>query len=147
MRGKTRLQALIVEDEILLTLLVEDLLVAEGFETFAVTNEVDALTRAATCGPIAVAVVNLRLGSNLAGQRVIRLLRQRMPDLPVVVMTGFDGKAPQANLRGLGWPTIRLSKPGGYPQLASAVWDVIDQGRSGRRPNPGRRCSETRSLP
>lgn len=142
MQGEIRPLALIVEDEILLTLLVEDLLAAEGFNTVAVTNEADAIARIETASQFVVAVVNLRLGDNLAGQRIIRTLRQQLPELPVVVMTGFHSRAPQADLRGLGWPTIRLAKPGGYPQLAAAVWDVIDQAKSGRRSRRGRRDTE-----
>jgi ActR/RegA family two-component response regulator len=147
MQGETRPLALIVEDEILLTLLVEDLLAAEGFDTITATNEADAIASAAAAVQLTVAVVDLRLGGDLAGQRIIRTLRQQTPDLPVVVMTGFSGSAPEADLRGLGWPTIRLAKPGGYLELATAVWDVIDQARSGRRPQTGRRGTEQPNPP
>lgn len=146
MQGETRPLALVVEDEILLTLMVEDLLAAEGFDTIAAATEADAITSAAAAGRLTVAVVNLRLGETLAGQRIICRLRQQTPELPVVVMTGFHGTAPQADLRGLGWPTIRLAKPGGYPQLAAAVWDVIDQAKSGRRCRHGRRMTEQRQA-
>lgn len=147
MQCEARPSALIVEDEVLLALLVEDLLAAEGFETAIATTEAEVHASAAALGRITVAVVNLRLGGTLTGQQVIRSLRQHVPNLPVVVITGFDGRAPQANLRGLGWPTMRLSKPGDYPQLAAAVWNVIDQGRKGKRPQLGRRRTEKLSPP
>ena len=142
MQGKARPLALIVEHEALLTLLVEDLLVAEGFDTLSASNEAEAVTRVAKAGHLAVAVVELRLGEDLAGQRIIRALREQVPDLPVVVITGFGKDAPQANLRGLGWPTARLPKPGGYTELVVAVRDVIDQARTGRRPVGGRRAAD-----
>ncbi|TCZ50676.1 response regulator [Roseicella aquatilis] len=142
MQGEARPLALIVEDEALLALLVEDLLVAEGFDTSIATTGAEATTSATAAGQITVAVVNLRLGSDLAGQRIIRALRQQIPDLPVVVMTGFGADAPQADLRGLGWPTMRLAKPGGYPELAAAIWEVIDQAHTGRRPEAGRRAAD-----
>jgi len=129
--------ALIVEDEALLALEIEDLLMAEGFRTLIVHTETEA--RTLTVEHLAVAVVNLRLVEDLAGQRIIRFLRSRIPMLPVVVVTGYDGQAPQANLRGLGWPTIRVHKPAQREQLASAVWDVIDQASSGAVPPTRRR--------
>jgi CheY-like chemotaxis protein len=91
--------ALIVDDEALLALEIEDLLMAEGFRTLIAYTEAEVTTLAVE--HLAVAVIDLSLGGDLAGQRVIRFLRNRMPKLPVVVVTGYDGQAPQANLRGL----------------------------------------------
>ena len=141
MQDEARLLALIVEDEVLLGLLAEDLLAAEGFDTALAASETEALDRATTAGRLTVAVLDLRLSGDLAGQRIIRALRQQAPDLPVVVMTGFGADAPEANLRGLGWPTVRLSKPAGYGELVAAVRDVIEQARNGGRPNGGRRAT------
>jgi FixJ family two-component response regulator len=47
------------------------------------------------------------------------------PDLPIVVITGFAGEAPQADLRGLGGPIARLEKPFGYAELPSVVQAVM----------------------
>ena len=135
--------ALIVEDELILAMAVEDLLTAEGFATIVVRSEAEA--RAHAAAEIAVAGVNLRLSATLAGQRIIRALRRRDPSLPVVVVTGYSAQAPQANLRGLGGPTIRLHKPAGYAELAEAVWDVIGQARAGAPPADGRRLSDPAS--
>ena len=142
MQGKTRPLALIVEDEVLLALAVEDLLAAEGFNTLYASSEGQVLALVPAAGPIAVAVVDLRLGTNLAGQRIIRALREQIPDLPVVVVTGFGHDAPQADLRGLGWPTVRLPKPASHDALAVAVRDVVEQARTGQRPNGGRRITD-----
>ena len=111
MQDRTRPLALIVEDEALLALAAEDLLTEEGFDTLCATSEGQVLALIPAAGPLAVAVVDLRLGGDLAGQRIIRALRMQIPDLPVVVVTGFGHDAPEADLRGLGWPTVRLSKP------------------------------------
>ncbi|MDO9714449.1 response regulator [Paracraurococcus lichenis] len=147
MAGEARPLALIVEDEALLALLVEDLLTAEGFETVRAVSEASAATLIGSSRPFTVAVVNLQLGGDIAGQRIIGALRQRMPALPVVVVTGFGKDASQADLRGLGWPTVRLEKPDGYYELATAVWDVIDQARTGRQPQGGRRASDVLGTP
>lgn len=135
-RGKAP-RALVVDDEALLALEMEEILVAEGFEPVVACTETAAL--AVPAGSLAVAVVNLRLNGQLLGQGIIRSLRARHPNLPVVVVTGYDGAAPQANLRGLGWPTVRLHKPSHGEHLAAAVQDVIAQAREGLRPPTDRR--------
>jgi ActR/RegA family two-component response regulator len=142
MQDKTRPLALIVEDEALLALAVEDLLTEEGFDTLCATSEEQVLALTPAAGPLAVAVVDLRLGGDLAGQRIIRALRMQIPNLPVVVVTGFGHDAPEADLRGLGWPTVRLPKPADYGALAAAVWNVVDQARTGRRPTGSRRTAD-----
>lgn len=125
-------RALIVEDEALLALAMEDLLTAEGFQVISVSTaaEVEQLA----LGELAVAIVNLCLAGELAGQRVIVMLRNRIPRLPVVVVTGYSANTPEANLRGVGWPTTRLHKPEHYEQLTAAVWAVIEQAGLGMKP-------------
>jgi DNA-binding response OmpR family regulator len=108
---------------------MEDVLAAEGFAcTVAIDQaEVEALS----VGKLAVVVVNLRLRGDVVGQSIIRLLRSRSRNLPVVVVTGYNGQAPQADLRGLGGPTIRLLKPVDPADLTRAVRDVIDLAHRG----------------
>jgi ActR/RegA family two-component response regulator len=142
MQDRTRPLALIVEDEALLALAIEDLLTEEGFDTLRAASESQVLALIPAAGPLAVAVVDLRLGGDLAGRHIIEVLRMQIPDLPVVVVTGFGHDAPQADLRGLGWPTVRLPKPASYDALAAAVWDVVDQARTGRRPAGSRRAAD-----
>ena len=117
------LVALIVEDEALLALDMDDLLLAEGFETIRVATEEAAKAQAGRI--LAVAVVDLLLANDIAGQRIIAFLRSQSPELPIVVVTGYAHDAEQADLRGLGGPTIRLHKPAHIYQLAAAVWDVL----------------------
>ncbi|MFC7475324.1 response regulator [Dankookia sp. GCM10030260] len=129
--------ALVVDDEALLALEMEDRLTAAGFATRIACS--DAAARAIPAEGLAVAVVNLRLNGELVGHGIIRSLRRLRPNLPIVVVTGYDSDAPQADLRGLGWPTVRLQKPQHGEQLVGAVRDVIAQARRGARPTGGRR--------
>ncbi|TCZ58742.1 response regulator [Roseicella aquatilis] len=129
--------ALVVEDEALLALEMEALLAAEGFDARIACTE--AAARKALPEALSVAVVNLRINGVLAGHGLIRDLRRRIPDLPVVVVTGYDSDAPQADLRGLGWPTVRLQKPQHVENLLGAVRNVMNQARNGTRPAGGRR--------
>jgi DNA-binding response OmpR family regulator len=121
--------ALIVEDEALIAMEMEDVLAAEGFACTVVTDQAEV--EALSVGKLAVAIVNLRLRGDVVGQSIIRLLRSRIRNLPVVVVTGYNGQAPQADLRGLGGPTIRLLKPVDPADLARAVRDVIDLAHRG----------------
>jgi ActR/RegA family two-component response regulator len=120
---ETPLVALIVEDEAVLALIMDDLLLAEGFETIRVATEETA--RAQADKALAVAVVDLSLARDVAGQRIIAFLRSQSPELPIVVVTGYAHDAEQADLRGLGGPTVRLHKPAHIDQLADTVWDVL----------------------
>ncbi|WP_165838665.1 DNA-binding transcriptional response regulator [Roseicella frigidaeris] len=129
--------ALVVEDEALLALEMEDLLINEGFDTLIVGSAAGMATVSAAA--ITVAVVNLRLNGQLVGYGIIQDLRRQCPNLPVVVVTGYDADAPQANLRGLGWPTVRLQKPQHGDRLIPAVRDVLRQASQGLRPVGGRR--------
>lgn len=136
--------ALVVETEALLALEIEDLLTAEGFSTLVAHTEAEA--KALAVEHLAVAVVKLRLVGDLAGHRVMRFLRSPTPMLPVVVVTRYGEPAPEAKLRGLGWPTIRVHKPAHHEQLACAVWDAIDQASNGALPRTGRQDEAGRAA-
>ena len=67
----------------------------------------------------------------VAAERQKRVSRQARPpsprgsaplvELPVVVVTAFAPDAPEADLRGLGGPTLRLRKPFDFDGLAAGV--------------------------
>ena len=115
----------VVEDEALIAMLVADALADAGYRP-ACTPDGRTGVPAPGSGPdAAAAVVDLRLADGLDGRWVVRDLRERRPDLPVVVTTGFHPEAPQADLRGLGGPTLRLCKPFDGEQLAGGVAAVI----------------------
>ena len=61
--------------------------------------------------------------------------------MPVVVVTGFDPRAPQADLRGLGGPTVRLQKPFDCDELVERLADMLDGRAVPARP-PRRRASD-----
>lgn len=132
--------ALIVEDEALLAMATEDLLNAEGFATLLAYTETEA--RALLPAPLAVAVVDIDLNGDHAGPRIIRHLRSTRPNLPIVVVSGYEKSGPKADLRGLGGPIVRLMKPVSQNDLANAVRDVIDRGHQDTAPRSGRRRSE-----
>jgi DNA-binding response OmpR family regulator len=136
-RIEPAMTAFVVEDEALIALAVHDLLEAEGFETVVAFTEAEARSLIPT--GLSVAIVSLVLDGKLTGKSTIQDLRSRIPNLPIVVMTAYEPTAPEADLRGLGGPTVRFHKPASFSSLATAVWEVIEAGRQGPRPHPQRR--------
>jgi CheY-like chemotaxis protein len=117
---------LVLEDEALLALDLENLLLANGYAPVLAADGPAALAIAAQPGTrLAAAIVDLRLQGNADGREVIRRLRDRIPGLPVVVVTGFHPLAPEADLRGIGGPTARLIKPAQGRRLLQRLEDVI----------------------
>ena len=112
---------LVVEDEALVAMLVADILAEAGHRP--------AWTPDGRFGPAAdalmAAVVDVRLADGLDGRDVVRRLRAHRPALPVVVVTGYLPDAPQADLRGLGGPTLRLCKPFDCEDLAASLAAVM----------------------
>ena len=124
--GSRRPLVLVVEDEALLALDLESLLLANGYAAVLAADGPAALAVAAQPGThLTAAIVDLRLQGNADGREVIRRLRDHIPGLPVVVVTGFHPLAPEADLRGVGGPTARLIKPTQERRLLQRLEDVI----------------------
>ena len=100
-----RPMALVVDDEALLALEMEDLLTQAGFATLIACTE--AAARVAPAEALSVAVVNLRLNGQLLGHGIIRMLRRRQPDLPVVVVGRQGCPLEYEGVRGHGWGGYR----------------------------------------
>ena len=116
---------LVVEDEALVAMLVADMLAEAGHRPVCTPDGRTGLPASGSGAGPSAAVVDLRLADGLDGRCVVRDLRGRRPDLPVVVVTGFHPEAPQADLRGLGGPTLRLCKPFDQDELAGGVAAVM----------------------
>lgn len=129
------LRILVVEDQVLIAMMIEAVLQEHGYEVILAGNGEEALARAEPVERLAAVVADIHLLGRMDGKAVIRSLRQRRPGLPVVVVTGFYPEAPEANLRGLGGPTIRLRKPFATEDLVAGLADVLAS-RTGRAAEP-----------
>ena len=143
---------LVVEDEALVAMLVEDTLAGAGYRPLLAPDgraappcSGEGATAAAT--PQA-AVVGLRLAGGLDGREVVGRLRERNPSMSVLVVTGFDPRAPEADLRGLGGPIVRLGKPFDCDELLERLAALLGGSPAGpAAPMPPRRRGSDARVP
>jgi CheY-like chemotaxis protein len=135
---------LVVEDEAMIALMVEDMLAEGGYRSAWSPDGRGGPAAPERATEAAAAVVDLRLADGGDGRQVVRRLRERCPDLPVVVVTGFHPEAPQADLRGLGGPTLRLPKPIDRDDLLDGLAALL-RPPAGGKPSL-RRASDARAL-
>jgi len=139
---------LVVEDEALVALLVTDTLAGAGYRPVWAPDGQAAVPSspadASAAEAAEAAVVDLRLADGLDGRRVIRRLRGRRPAMPVVVVTGYGARAPQADLRGLGGPTVRLGKPFDCDEFLGHLAALLGAAAAPATTPPRRRASDPR---
>ena len=85
-------RVLLVEDEILISDLVAEVLAEYGFEVYVAANAKAALEHL-TCGaPCDILFTDINLGSGVDGTALAQLARQLRPGLPVVYASGAVGR-------------------------------------------------------
>jgi DNA-binding response OmpR family regulator len=131
-RSATARKVLLVEDEALVAMLLADDIEGAGFEVEQANDGTAALSLIENLSHLDAAVVNLNLGSAPDGKEVVRALRARWASLPVIVVTGYMPDIPEADLRGLGGPTVRLHKPIDMDKLGSHLASLNADGWTGR---------------
>jgi DNA-binding response OmpR family regulator len=82
------IRVLIVEDEFLIRLTLTEALSDEGFDVVAASTGDEAVRLAAETPEFALLLTDVQLPGDLDGIAVARSLRERVPDLPVIFMTG-----------------------------------------------------------
>src|ERR1700761_2144402 len=95
-------RVLLVEDEPLIRMLTTDMLDALGFAATEAGTGAEALAiDDGDLAGLAGLVIDLGLPDH-PGEEVARRLRERRPDLPVILTTGADATAARAGLSGGG---------------------------------------------
>lgn len=114
---------LLVEDEMLVADLFRSVLEDAGHRVTVVNNGLAALAADAV-ERADVLVTDLRM-PHMGGSELVARLRERTPDLPVVVLSGYTG---DAGVLGGGAPagaTILLSKPVSPRMFAREVAELV----------------------
>jgi DNA-binding NtrC family response regulator len=115
--------AVVSEDELLLQALVREVLKQEGFqvETFG-TADAALQFLELHWQQVDVVISNVRMPGVIDGIQLARIVSERWPSVPFVLMSGYAG------LRSDIPPGIPfLHKPWTLDQLTEAVWTVIPQ--------------------
>jgi CheY-like chemotaxis protein len=85
-------RVLLVEDEMLISEMVAEVLAEHGFEVHAVATAKDAL-RHLTCGaPCDILFTDINLAGGMDGAVLAQIAREMRPDLPVVYASGRFGR-------------------------------------------------------
>jgi DNA-binding response OmpR family regulator len=131
---------LLVEDSALVAMLLADEIEGAGCKVEQAADGTAALSLIASVPHLDAAVVNLNLGFGPCGKQIVRSLRSRWVSLPIIVVTGYVATGPEADLRGLGGPTVRLHKPVDLEELRSLLaslsadgWPGLDAASRSRR--------------
>lgn len=82
---------LVVDDEFLVAILFEDALKERGFRVTVCHSGADALAVQDT-DPAAAVVTDLRM-PGMNGMELLRRLRERWPEIPVLVVSGWLGES------------------------------------------------------
>ncbi len=124
---------LLVDDDERLLQALEKALVSMGYEVCAETRPARAVEKAAEWGPD-VAVVDLRM-PGMGGLELGKALLERMPGLPIVVLTGYGTirGAVEALRKGM---FDYLTKPFDLDEVDLTLRRAVEQGRL-RRQNRG----------
>lgn len=113
--------AVVSEDELLLQALVREVLTQEGFrvETFGTADAALAYLEQ-HFRQVQVVVSNVRMPGVLDGVQLAKIITERWPALPVVLMSGYAGLD-----KDLPPGVPFLHKPWTLDQLTDAVWKVV----------------------
>jgi CheY-like chemotaxis protein len=108
---------LLVEDEQALRQLLRESLELDGYRVLEAANGEEALdTLSRWMGPVDVIVTDVVM-PRMGGAELMRQVRQRLPDMPVVLLSGW----PISNRDAIDGRTLFLKKPVTYGQLIRAV--------------------------
>jgi len=101
--------ALIIDDEPNIRRMVGALLTAEGFEVREAADGASGVTAAVQVDPDVV-LLDLMMPGNMDGMATLKALREKLPDLPVIMMSGRAGLSDAVKATQLGAHNF-LEKP------------------------------------
>jgi len=87
-RGATPVSVLVVEDEVLISNLVADVLSASGFLVYEVTTADEALEYIDSGAAIDVLFTDIHLPGGMNGAELATRARQMRPEMPIVYASG-----------------------------------------------------------
>lgn len=119
-KADRRLRVLAVDDDALVLMGTAGMLEDLGHEVLAAMSGDAALEAFAANGEIDLLVTDQSM-PRMTGLDLVRTLRERHPDLPVILATGYADLPEETT----GRPILRLDKPFGPDQLRGAIEDAM----------------------
>ena len=101
--------ALVIDDEPNIRRMVGALLAAEGFDVGDAPDGASGVTKAAQVDPDVI-LLDLMMPGGMDGMATLRALREKLPDVPVIMMSGRAGLADAVRATQLGAHNF-LEKP------------------------------------
>lgn len=125
--GEFRPLVLVVDDEDMIRSLVRSLLESHGFRVEEAENAREALERMENgLDDVDLLVTDVRMPGQ-SGPELVKMLRLRRPDLPIVYISGYSG---ETSIEPTPTPTTEyLAKPFPLPSLLAAVRRLLAPAR------------------
>ena len=121
---------LIADDEPNIRRMVGALLGAEGYDVCDAATGIEAVTQA-TRGDVDVALIDLMMPGEIDGMSALKKIREKFPDMPVIMMSGRAGLSDAVNATKLGAFNF-LEKPLTPEGVLLAVGSAIELQRTRR---------------
>jgi CheY-like chemotaxis protein len=118
------IRILLVEDELLITLSLQDALAEGGYTVELASNGKEALSRIAGGRAWSGLVTDIRLGSGPDGWHIARTAREANPNIAIVYISGDSA----ADYSSHGVPdSVMLQKPFAPAQLVTALSSCLNR--------------------
>ena len=116
---------LVVEDEKALREILLYQLNAAGYDVYSASSGDDALNVANTMPEIDVVLTDIVMPGTLSGLKLVRILREKQPDIQVIYMSGYAQEA-MVHGNGLGPEDIKLTKPIDRKALVQSIEAALE---------------------
>jgi CheY-like chemotaxis protein len=124
---QSRLQVLVVDDEIIVATAIEELLSGYGHNVTVAFDTGEAMAAVARLETLDAVVLDLQLPDG-PGAELLAALRSRWPALPAVISTGYAlDAAERAAFEPLHGRTVVLKKPWTEAQLLATLAEVAGE--------------------
>jgi PAS domain S-box-containing protein len=120
--GTAHGRVLLVEDTAEVAAIVAQELTELGYTVVTAHDGTEALNKLQEGRPYDLLLSDILMPGAIGGLELAHLVRERMPNLPILLSTGYSDKAQQA----IGEGFVILRKPYGLPELQSAISGLLN---------------------
>ncbi|NVK19292.1 MAG: PAS domain S-box protein [Methylocystaceae bacterium] len=127
-------RALIVDDELINTQFIEDLLEEAGYEYQSYTDSIEALDDFVTNPDKYQIILTDQTMPKMSGDQMIRAIREINQEIPIIMMSGYDANISIENAAEIGVDYF-IQKPVSIDELTTAMNALLEsEGRPDKTP-------------